>query len=140
MFRAIRKKIFRLIVVSGAGAAATYFFDRENGPERRAMAKDRANDLLGRATAGGSWQPQAEHNANGFEPGGAPAAPGATGPATGPATSPASGPVTAPYPAGADAVRATPAGAQAAPDSVGTTAASARPGAPAGPARPGTGA
>jgi hypothetical protein len=132
MFRAIRKKIFRLIVVSGAGAAATYFFDRENGPERRAMAKDRANDLLGRATAGGSWQPQAEHNANGFEPGGAPAAPGASGPA--------SGPVTAPYPAGADAVRATPAGAQAAPDSVGTTAAPARPGAPAGPARPGTGA
>lgn len=68
MFRAIRKKIFRFIVVSGAGAAASYFLDKESGPERRAQAKEKANDLLGRAGAGGSWQPQAGQNANGFEP------------------------------------------------------------------------
>lgn len=68
MFRAIRKKIFRLIVVSGVGAAAGYFFDKDRGPERRAEARDKANGLLGRAAAGGSWQPRVEHSANGFEP------------------------------------------------------------------------
>lgn len=68
MFRAIRKKLFRLVVVSGIGAAASYFFDRDNGPERRAQARAKADDLLGRAPGGGSWQPQAEHSANGFEP------------------------------------------------------------------------
>ncbi|MGI8983995.1 MAG: hypothetical protein ACR2HM_05615 [Acidimicrobiales bacterium] len=68
MFRAIRKKLFRLVVVGGGGAAAGYFLDRDNGRERRARAKDRAEGLLGRAPAGGSWEPQAEHSANGFEP------------------------------------------------------------------------
>lgn len=69
MFRAIRKKLFRLIVVSGAGAAASYFLDKDKGEERRAQAKEKANDLMGKAGgAGGSWQPTAEHSSNGFEP------------------------------------------------------------------------
>ena len=38
MFRKLRRKVVRLAVVSGAGAAATYFFDRERGPERREQA------------------------------------------------------------------------------------------------------
>jgi hypothetical protein len=55
MFRSLRRKLFRLIVVSGAGAAANYFFDSERGPQRRAQAKDQANGLLKRtdADAGG---------------------------------------------------------------------------------------
>ena len=68
MFRAIRKKLFRLIVVSGAGAAASYFLDKDKGEERRAQAKEKANSLMGKAGAGGSWSPTAEHSANGFEP------------------------------------------------------------------------
>jgi hypothetical protein len=69
MFRAIRKKIFRLAFVSGIGAAASYFFDKDKGEERRAQAKEKANGLMGKAGgAGGSWQPTAEHSANGFEP------------------------------------------------------------------------
>jgi len=55
MFRSLRRKLFRLIVVSGAGAAANYFFDSERGPQRRSQAKDQANGLLKRtgADAGG---------------------------------------------------------------------------------------
>jgi hypothetical protein len=69
MFRTIRKKIFRLAFVSGIGAAASYFFDKDKGEERRAQAKEKANGLMGKAGgAGGSWQPTAEHSANGFEP------------------------------------------------------------------------
>ena len=68
MFRTIRKKIFRLAFVSGVGAAATYFFDKDKGEERRAQAKERANGLMGKAAAGGSWQAQPERSANGFEP------------------------------------------------------------------------
>ncbi len=68
MFRAIRKKLFRLIVVSGAGAAASYFLDKDKGEERRAQAKEKASSLMGKGSAGGSWQPSAEHDANGFEP------------------------------------------------------------------------
>ena len=68
MFRAIRKKLFRLVVVSGAGAAATYFFDKDKGEERRSQAKERANSLMGRPSAGGTWQPTAEASANGFDP------------------------------------------------------------------------
>jgi hypothetical protein len=68
MFRTIRKKLFRLAVVSGAGAAANYFFDRDRGEQRRTQLKEKANGIMGKAGGGGSWQPQAEHTANGFEP------------------------------------------------------------------------
>ena len=68
MFRAIRKKLFRLAIVSGAGAAANYFFDKDRGEQRRAQAKEKANSLLGKSSGGASWQPMAEHTANGFEP------------------------------------------------------------------------
>jgi hypothetical protein len=68
MFRTIRKKLFRLAFVSGAGAAANYFFDKERGEQRRAQAKEKANSLMGKSSGGASWQPQAEHTANGFEP------------------------------------------------------------------------
>ncbi len=65
MFRALRRKLFRLIVVSGAGAAASYFFDSERGPQRRAQAKGQANGLLrrGGTDVGGP----AEHAANIFD-------------------------------------------------------------------------
>ena len=68
MFRTIRKKIFRLVFVSGVGAAAAYFFDKDKGVERRAEVKEKANGLMGRPSAGGSWQAQTERSANGFEP------------------------------------------------------------------------
>ena len=68
MFRTIRKKIFRLAFVSGIGAAASYFFDKDKGDERRAQAKEKANGLVGKASAAGSWQAQTERSANGFEP------------------------------------------------------------------------
>ena len=75
MFRTIRKKIFRLAFVSGVGAAASYFFDKDKGEERRAQAKERANGLMGKGGAGGSWQAQTERTANGFEPTVVPPAP-----------------------------------------------------------------
>ena len=68
MFRTIRKKIFRLAFVSGVGAAASYFFDKDKGEERRAQAKEKANGLMGKTSAGGSWQPETERTANAFEP------------------------------------------------------------------------
>jgi hypothetical protein len=68
MFRTIRKKIFRLAFVSGAGAAAAYFFDKDKGVERRAEVKGKANELMGKASAGSTWQAQTERSANGFEP------------------------------------------------------------------------
>lgn len=68
MFRTIRKKIFRLAFVSGVGAAASYFFDKDKGDERRAQVKEKANDLMGKASGGGSWEGQTERSANGFEP------------------------------------------------------------------------
>lgn len=64
MFRTLRRKLVRFIVVSGAGAAANYFFDREKGPERRTQAKEKAASLVGRQTAT-DWQSSA---ANRFEP------------------------------------------------------------------------
>ena len=75
MFRTIRKKIFRLAFVSGVGAAASYFFDKDKGEERRAEVKEKASGMMGKASAGGSWQAQTERSANGFEPTEAPAAP-----------------------------------------------------------------
>lgn len=68
MFRTIRKKLFRLAFVSGAGAAANYFFDKDRGEQRRTQAKEKANSLIGKSSGGASWQPQAENTANGFEP------------------------------------------------------------------------
>ena len=75
MFRTIRKKIFRLAFVSGVGAAASYFFDKDKGEERRAQAKEKANGLMGKASAGGSWQPDTERSANSYEPQVVPPAP-----------------------------------------------------------------
>ena len=48
MFKRIRRKIFRLAIVSGAGAAAAYFFDPERGVARRKQAKDQADALIRR--------------------------------------------------------------------------------------------
>ena len=76
MFRKLRRKLVRLAVVSGAGAAANYFFDKERGPERRTQAKEKAASLVGRQPSATDWQSSA---ANGFEPQ--------------PATTPASAPV-----------------------------------------------
>ncbi len=64
MFRKLRRKLVRLVVVSGAGAAATYFFDRERGPERREQAKEKAASLVGRESSANDWQSSA---ANSFE-------------------------------------------------------------------------
>ncbi|MGI8806533.1 MAG: hypothetical protein ACR2KK_01520 [Acidimicrobiales bacterium] len=86
MFRTLRRKLVRLAVVSGAGAAANYFFDRERGPERRTQAKEKAASLVGRPAAN-DWQSTA---ANGFEPQAATppaAAPAFTSAATSAATS-----------------------------------------------------
>jgi hypothetical protein len=66
MFRTLRRKVFRLALVSGAGAAATYFFDRERGPERREQMKTKADTLLKRSTPSASWQPAAQ-SANVFD-------------------------------------------------------------------------
>ena len=66
MFRSLRRRIFRLALVSGAGAAANYFFDRERGPERREQAKAKADTMLKRSAPDSGWQP--EHTANVFEP------------------------------------------------------------------------
>ena len=68
MFRTIRKKIFRLAFVSGVGAAASYFLDKDKGDERRAQVKEKANGLMGKASGGGTWEGQTERSANGFEP------------------------------------------------------------------------
>jgi osmotically-inducible protein OsmY len=57
MFRRIRRKIFRLAIVSGAGAAAAYFFDPERGVARRKQAKDQAQAMLRKR------QVEAEHKA-----------------------------------------------------------------------------
>lgn len=70
MFRTIRRKIMRLAVVSGAGAAANYFLDKDRGAERREQAKTKAASLMGRATPATDHQ---SHAVNGFEPTPAPA-------------------------------------------------------------------
>lgn len=65
MFRSLRRKLFRTIVVSGAGAAASYFFDRERGQERREQIKEKADTMLKRSTPSAGWQP--ERSANVFD-------------------------------------------------------------------------
>ncbi len=69
MFRTIRRKFLRLAVVSGAGAAANYFLDKDRGPERREQAKAKALSLAGRQTPATDDQ---SHASNGFEPAPAP--------------------------------------------------------------------
>lgn len=48
MFRKLRRKVFRVAAVSGAGAAAAYFFDPETGRARRAQTRDQAQAFLRR--------------------------------------------------------------------------------------------
>ena len=62
MFRRIRRKIFRLAIVSGAGAAAAYFFDPERGVARRKQTKDQAEALLRKRQA--DAERKAQHEAN----------------------------------------------------------------------------
>ncbi len=83
MFRKLRRKLVRLVVVSGAGAAANYFFDKERGPERRTQAKEKAVSIVGRQTSANDWQSSA---VNGFEQ--QPATPPAPTPTTAPPSAP----------------------------------------------------
>jgi hypothetical protein len=62
MFRKIRRKLVRLAFVSGAGAAATYFFDPERGVERREQAKQKI--LRRQSATTPDWQ---SSSANGFD-------------------------------------------------------------------------
>ena len=62
MFKRIRRKIIRLAVVSGAGAAAAYYFDPERGVARRQQAKDQADALSRRRQADADRKSQ--HAAN----------------------------------------------------------------------------
>ena len=62
MFRRIRRKIVRLAIVSGAGAAAAYFFDPDRGRARRAQARDQADAMMRRRQA--DAERQAQHAAN----------------------------------------------------------------------------
>jgi hypothetical protein len=83
MFRTLRRKVFRFALVSGAGAAASYFFDSERGQQRREEAKQKADSLLKRSPATAAWQP--ERTANVFD---TPAATPAAAPVTEPVTAP----------------------------------------------------
>lgn len=62
MFRRLRRKVVRLAVVSGSGAAAAYFFDPERGRARRTQARDQAQSLLRRRQE--EAERQARHEAN----------------------------------------------------------------------------
>lgn len=48
MLRRLRRRLFRWIAVSGAGAAAAYFFDPDRGRARRAQARDQGTAFLRR--------------------------------------------------------------------------------------------
>ena len=62
MFRKLRRKVLRMAVVSGAGAAAAYFFDPQSGRARRAQTRDQAQAMLRRREA--DAERQARHEAN----------------------------------------------------------------------------
>ncbi len=62
MFRTLRRKLFRTVVVSGIGAAASYFLDRDRGQERREQIKAKADTLLKRSTPSAGWQPERAAN------------------------------------------------------------------------------
>ena len=62
MFKKLRRKVFRLAIVSGAGAAAAYFFDPERGVARRKQAKGQADALIRRKQA--DAEGKARHAAN----------------------------------------------------------------------------
>ena len=62
MFKTLRRKVFRLAVVSGAGAAAAYFFDPDRGKARRAQARDQAEAVIRRRQA--EAEREAQHAAN----------------------------------------------------------------------------
>jgi len=62
MFRRLRRKVIRLALVSGAGAAAAYFFDPERGVARRRQAQDQIDAKLRRRQA--DAERQARHAAN----------------------------------------------------------------------------
>lgn len=84
MFRSLRRRLFRTIVVSGAGAAASYFFDRERGPERREQVKSKADTLLKRSTPSAGWQPERAANVFDTPPASTPPAPAPADPAAAP--------------------------------------------------------
>lgn len=48
MFKKLRRKVYRLAIVSGAGAATAYFFDPERGAARRAQTRDQIQAKLRR--------------------------------------------------------------------------------------------
>ncbi|HEX2047042.1 MAG TPA: BON domain-containing protein [Acidimicrobiales bacterium] len=62
MFKRLRRKIVRLALVSGAGAAAAYFFDPERGVARRRQAQDQIEAKLRRRQA--DAEREARHAAN----------------------------------------------------------------------------
>jgi len=80
MFRSLRRRLFRLVLVSGAGAAANYFLDRERGQDRREQAKAKADSLLKGSAPSATWQPGGTA-ANVFDTPPAPASPVVTPPA-----------------------------------------------------------
>lgn len=62
MFRRLRKRLFRTIVVSGLGAAVAYFMDPDRGRARRNQAKDQANAFLRRREADAERRARYEAN------------------------------------------------------------------------------
>ena len=62
MFKRLRRKVLRLAIVSGGGAAVAYFFDPERGVARRKQAKDQADAVLRRRKA--DAEREARHAAN----------------------------------------------------------------------------
>lgn len=64
MFRRLRKRLFRTIVVSGLGAAVAYFMDPDRGRARRNQAKDQANSFLRRRQEDAERRARYEANAS----------------------------------------------------------------------------
>jgi osmotically-inducible protein OsmY len=62
MFRRLRRRLFRIALVSGAGAATAYFFDPDRGAGRRAQTRDKAQSFLRRKEA--EADRKAQHEAN----------------------------------------------------------------------------
>src|SRR5436305_14348083 len=63
MFRRLRRRLVRMALVSGAGAAAAYFFDPDSGAGRRAETRDKVQSRLRRREA--DAERKAQHAAAG---------------------------------------------------------------------------